>query len=88
MPQVAENMKAWEGSFKHGTSRLRYCIIWFILIVCLGEWTKASLLQKRIYVEFLIESLEHRDTEIRFLNARRLFYLLQGFLNSSLPLLS
>jgi hypothetical protein len=46
--------------------------------VCLGEWTKASSLQKRIYVEFLIESLEHRDTEIRFINARRLFYVLQG----------
>jgi len=44
----------------------------------IGEWTKSSIQQRRIYVEFLLESLEHRDTEIRFMNARRLFYVLQG----------
>ncbi|PPQ92380.1 hypothetical protein CVT25_008730 [Psilocybe cyanescens] len=32
----------------------------------------------RAHVEYLLESLEHRDTEIRFTNARRLFYVLQG----------
>lgn len=51
----------------------------------IGEWTKASIQQRRIYVEFLLESLEHRDTEIRFMNARRLFYVLQG---SSISLLT
>ncbi|KDR83412.1 hypothetical protein GALMADRAFT_235517 [Galerina marginata CBS 339.88] len=60
MPQVAENMKAWEGSFHD------------------GEWTKAPLSKRRAHVEYLLESLEHRDTEIRFMNARRLFYVLQG----------
>ncbi|KAJ2933682.1 hypothetical protein H1R20_g3398, partial [Candolleomyces eurysporus] len=59
MPQVAENMKAWEGCFP-------------------SEWTKASLSQRRTHIEFLLESLEHRDVEIRFTNARRLFYVLQG----------
>ncbi|KAF4619392.1 hypothetical protein D9613_005524 [Agrocybe pediades] len=60
MPQVMENMKAWEGSFHD------------------GEWTKAPMSKRRAHVEYLLESLEHRDTETRFTNARRLFYILQG----------
>ncbi|KAL6309627.1 hypothetical protein BKA93DRAFT_814558 [Sparassis latifolia] len=59
MPQVAENLKAWEGSFT-------------------GEWTKSSFAQRKAHIELLLESLEHRDTEIRFTNARRLLYVLQG----------
>ncbi|TFK92199.1 N1221-domain-containing protein [Polyporus arcularius HHB13444] len=59
MPQVAENLKAWEGSFP-------------------GEWTSSSFAQRKTHVEVLLESLEHRDAEIRFTNARRLFYVLQG----------
>ncbi|KAI9001102.1 N1221-domain-containing protein [Trametes punicea] len=59
MPQVAENLKAWEGSFS-------------------GEWTTSSFAQRKAHVEVLLESLEHRDAEIRFTNARRLFYVLQG----------
>ncbi|KAF8204897.1 hypothetical protein BJ912DRAFT_1018161 [Pholiota molesta] len=43
-----------------------------------GEWTKASLAKRRAHVEYLLESLEHRDSDIRFTNARRLFYVLQG----------
>jgi hypothetical protein len=34
--------------------------------------------QRKAHVEVLLESLEHRDAEIRFTNARRLFYILQG----------
>ncbi|KAF5388442.1 hypothetical protein D9615_000144 [Tricholomella constricta] len=59
MPQVAENLKAWEGSFT-------------------TDWTKAPISQRKAHVELLLESLEHRDAEIRFTNARRLFYVLQG----------
>ncbi|EIN10791.1 hypothetical protein PUNSTDRAFT_119671 [Punctularia strigosozonata HHB-11173 SS5] len=59
MPQVAENMKAWEGSFE-------------------GEWTKAPFSKRKAHVEILLESLEHRDAVIRFTNARRLLYVLQG----------
>ncbi|KAG6911746.1 hypothetical protein DXG01_007996 [Tephrocybe rancida] len=59
MPQVAENLKAWEGSFT-------------------SEWTKAPVSQRKAHVELLLESLEHRDAEVRFINARRLFYVLQG----------
>ncbi|OJT13078.1 Striatin-interacting protein 1 -like protein [Trametes pubescens] len=58
-PQVAENLKAWEGSFP-------------------GDWTSSSFAQRKAHVEVLLESLEHRDAEIRFTNARRLFYVLQG----------
>lgn len=43
-----------------------------------SEWTKAPLQQRRSHVELLLESLEHRDAEIRFINARRLFYVVQG----------
>ncbi|KAF8165029.1 hypothetical protein B0H34DRAFT_855483 [Crassisporium funariophilum] len=60
MPQVAENMKAWEGSFQF------------------GDWTNAPLAERRRHVEFLLESLEHRDAEKRFTSARQLFYVLQG----------
>ncbi|KAH0839713.1 hypothetical protein J3R83DRAFT_651 [Lanmaoa asiatica] len=61
MPQVAENLKAWQGSF-------------------LGEWTSPEITdaRRKTHVELLLESLEHRDAEIRFTNARRLFYVLQG----------
>ncbi|KAI0774182.1 N1221-domain-containing protein [Fomes fomentarius] len=60
MPQVAENLKAWEGGSFH------------------GEWTSSSFAQRKAHVAILLESLEHRDAEIRFTNARRLFYVLQG----------
>ncbi|KAH9938243.1 uncharacterized protein B0H18DRAFT_966229 [Fomitopsis serialis] len=60
MPQVAENLKAWEGSFPGGL---------------LDE---SSFAQRKAHVEVLLESLEHRDAEIRFTNARRLLYVLQG----------
>lgn len=59
MPQVAENLKAWEGSFQ-------------------GEWTKSTPATRRAHVEVLLESLEHRNAEVRFTNARRLFYIVQG----------
>ncbi|PIL37062.1 hypothetical protein GSI_00754 [Ganoderma sinense ZZ0214-1] len=59
MPQVAENLKAWEGSFA-------------------GAWTASPFAQRKAHVQVLLESLEHRDAEIRFTNARRLFYVLQG----------
>ncbi|KAH9062231.1 hypothetical protein EDB87DRAFT_1608017 [Lactarius vividus] len=59
MPQAAENLKAWGGSFQ-------------------GEWTKSPPSKRRAHVELLLESLEHKDVEIRFTNARRLLYILQG----------
>lgn len=43
---------------------------------------KASPAERRTHVQLLLESLEHKDTEIRFTNARRLFYVLQGMLSS------
>ncbi|KAI0306907.1 N1221-domain-containing protein [Multifurca ochricompacta] len=43
-----------------------------------GEWTKCPLPKRRAHVELLLESLEHKDVEIRFTNARRLLYILQG----------
>jgi hypothetical protein len=43
-----------------------------------AEWTKSSPDHRRKHVEVLLESLEHRDAVIRFTNARRLFYILQG----------
>lgn len=44
------------------------------------EWTspETTPAQRKAHVEVLLESLEHRDAEIRFTNARRLFYVLQG----------
>lgn len=44
------------------------------------EWTSPDTTpaQRKAHVEVLLESLEHRDAEIRFTNARRLFYVLQG----------
>ncbi|KAJ6627555.1 hypothetical protein B0H10DRAFT_2161191 [Mycena sp. CBHHK59/15] len=59
MPQVAENLKAWEGSFP-------------------GEWTKSPLETRKAHIEVLLESLEHKNAEVRFTNARRLFYVVQG----------
>ncbi|KAF5363950.1 hypothetical protein D9756_000807 [Leucocoprinus leucothites] len=42
------------------------------------DWMGASPTERRTHVQLLLESLEHKDTEIRFTNARRLFYILQG----------
>jgi hypothetical protein len=82
MPQVAENLRAWQGSFIGGehaiecAGRIVTGIYSFALLS--AEWSKASFAQRRMHVEVLLESLEHRDTEIRFVNARRLLYVLQG----------
>ncbi|EJU06451.1 hypothetical protein DACRYDRAFT_113154 [Dacryopinax primogenitus] len=59
VPQVEENIKAWQGSFS-------------------GEWTTASPEVRNAHVQLLLESLEHRNAEKRFINSRRLLYLLQG----------
>ena len=81
MSQVAENLKAWVGSFSGGksspppTCRTRSKFI--------PEWTSSPLSQRKAHVEVLIEGLEHRDAEIRFTNARRLLYVLQGLCASS-----
>ncbi|KIY45857.1 hypothetical protein FISHEDRAFT_66658 [Fistulina hepatica ATCC 64428] len=37
-----------------------------------GEWMKASLHQRTNYIELILESLEHHDVQVRFVNARRL----------------
>lgn len=86
MPQVAENLKAWEGSFTAGM-----CCNALLVSVNNGavhvEWTKAPLSQRKAHIELLLESLEHRDAEIRFTNARRLFYVLQGIWSCRLSML-
>ncbi|EMD40803.1 hypothetical protein CERSUDRAFT_111387 [Gelatoporia subvermispora B] len=67
MPQVEENLRAWEGSFP-------------------GEWIHSSEAQRKAHIEVLLESLEHRNAEVRFTNARRLLYVLQGtFAETSSP---
>lgn len=79
MPQVAENLRAWEGSFPSSMcdrtfSQLRG-------VVCTEqstEWIDSSFSQRKAHVERLLEGLEHRDAEFRFTNARRLLYVLQG----------
>ncbi|KAI0320873.1 hypothetical protein OF83DRAFT_1168962 [Amylostereum chailletii] len=43
-----------------------------------GEWIKSSYHQRKVHVELLLEGLEHKDVDIRFTNARRLLYVLQG----------
>jgi hypothetical protein len=81
MPQIAENLRAWEGSFTAGMCYNALLVsIDNLLLVSNAEWTKAPLSQRRTHVELLLESLEHRDAEIRFTNARRIFYVLQGII--------
>lgn len=76
MPQVAENLKAWTGSFPGGGYYIFHA-------ECVGieqnpEWIRTEVQKRKAHVEVLLESLEHRDAEVRFTNARRLFYILQG----------
>lgn len=42
-------------------------------------WLNATKKEKARHISVLLESLEHKNTEIRFTNARRLFYILQGW---------
>ena len=76
MPQVAENLKAWNGSFPGGARSL--LVSRRTSFKNTTEWVKSTFAQRKAHVEILLESLEHRDAEIRFTNARRLFYILQG----------
>lgn len=81
MPQAAENLKAWEGSFQGGmctASPFRHQLKRPLCI----EWTTSQPQRRRAHVELLLESLEHKDVEIRFTNARRLLYILQGWLTA------
>lgn len=81
VPQYAENMRAWQGSFNGGILfGLNYP--WKFFDSVLVEWTKSSLADRKAHVELLLESLEHRDAEKRFVNARRLLYILQGTLTN------
>ncbi|OCB91552.1 hypothetical protein A7U60_g1178 [Sanghuangporus baumii] len=51
-----------------------------------GEWIKAPYRKRLAHVNLLLESLEHKDAVIRFTNARRLFYVVQGtFAETSSP---
>ena len=54
-----------------------------------SEWIHSSVAQRKAHIEVLLESLEHRNAEIRFTNARRLLYVLQGeLIRRTLPLSS
>ena len=87
MPQAAENLKAWEGSFQGGMCKLLSCLApRYQFKRCLRtEWTKSQPQRRRAHVQLLLESLEHKDVEIRFTNARRLLYILQGLINCAFP---
>lgn len=78
MPQVAENLKAWNGSFPGGEPFVTEMQGKRDLLMRNTEWTKSDSQKRKAHVEVLLESLEHRDAEVRFTNARRLFYILQG----------
>ena len=45
---------------------------------CFVDWTKSTLQKRKGHVDLLLEGLEHKDAVIRFVNARRLFYIVQG----------
>lgn len=82
MPQVAENLKAWSGSFPGGEHFSLRSGEGRDLLIKDAEWLKSESQKRKAHVEVLLESLEHRDAEVRFTNARRLFYILQGWLLS------
>lgn len=76
MPQVAENLRAWEGSFEGSTSPCACSQLWDTESA--AGWIDSTFSQRKAHVERLLEGLEHRDAEFRFTNARRLLYVLQG----------
>ena len=75
-PQTGENLKAWEGSFPGGELLSTYLIE--TMLTERIEWIKASYGKRLAHVNILLESLEHKDAVVRFTNARRLFYVVQG----------
>ena len=82
MPQVAENLRAWEGSFP-GSAYFRvlpaiYPAQCYITCLLCPEWIESTSAQRKAHIERLLEGIEHRDSEFRFSNARRLLYVLQG----------
>ena len=77
-PQVGENWKAWIGSYPEGEG-------WSTIPVpsvssTFVDWTTSPASKRKTHVNLLLESLEHKDAVIRFTNARRLFYVVQGAL--------
>ena len=82
MPQVAENLRAWEGSFP-GSAYFRVLPTStpaqrHFTCPLSPEWIESTNTQRKAHVERLLEGIEHRDAEFRFTNARRLLYVLQG----------
>lgn len=49
------------------------------------DWSKASSPSKRSYVEVLLESLEHKDADLRLANIRKLLYIIQGTHSYDVP---
>ncbi|RIB07133.1 hypothetical protein C2G38_2252816 [Gigaspora rosea] len=44
-----------------------------------GEaWTTCTMSERRVYIEYLLETLELKDPEKRFLSAKKLLYIAQG----------
>jgi hypothetical protein len=42
------------------------------------DWVTATASAKRAHVEVLLESLEHKDADLRLANIRKLLYIIQG----------
>ena len=42
-------------------------------------WTTCTISERRTYVEYLLETLELMDPDKRFLTAKKLLYIAQGF---------
>ncbi len=77
MRYISGNLNAWQASF-HGGSLPPSSRISNMFFTSPLEWNKTPTAEKKAQIEVLLESLEHRDSEIRWTNARKLLYVLQG----------
>ena len=82
MPKHPTSLAIWKHGKGH-SREVRYytkrCVVMHNeTFISELDWIKSSSSQRRAHVELILEGLEHRDAEIRFINARRLLYILQG----------
>ncbi|RUP44944.1 N1221-like protein-domain-containing protein [Jimgerdemannia flammicorona] len=71
MSQYLENEKIFQEGFDERKRLRPQCVI-------SESWTKCTLSERRVYVEYLLEQLELKDAEKRLATARRLVYIAQG----------
>lgn len=74
-PQLADNVKCWEGTFDGGMLLAKLFGSHSLKVT---EWTQTPSEKRIAHLNYLLEGLEHKDIEVRYYSCKRILYLVQG----------